>query len=262
MHVLVHSSFRALRTTFNAESPQLIIADLQSLLTKNGSLIMPAFTYCYKRKTGEFEIFNPLKSKSKVGALTESFRQSDKVVRTASATHSFSLWGKITNEISAENAPQSPLGTGSVLDWLAENKDTFVLLLGVDFHSLSFGHYLENIIPLPWVEKNPWEYMDVEPTGVSINGEQKLIQIPGCSKSFINLEKFFLENKIISPVKYKNLRGYFIKTDLLTDHGIQYFKTFPLNVLCSVGTCKACDIRHGWYLEKLTSDIIKDKKKQ
>lgn len=255
MHVLVHSSFRAVRNAFNIISPEKIIQNLQKVLTSDGSLIMPTFTYCFRRTKGDYEIFDSQKSPSKVGALTEVFRQSDAVIRTSSPTHSFALWGKITHEIDHTNTPISPLGKDSVLEWLADKSNSYVFLPGVDFRSLTFGHYLENILPLPWVEKNPWEYMHVESVGVSVNGEQKLIQLPGCSKSFINLENYLLENKIISAFTYKDLSGYLIRSDLLIEHGLAYFKNFPLNVLCPAGTCAACDTRHAWYLKTLTKEI-------
>ncbi|MCB9057452.1 MAG: AAC(3) family N-acetyltransferase [Calditrichae bacterium] len=255
IHLIVHSSFRAIRQAFNNPSPQEIIDDFKELLTGNGSLVMPAFTYCFRKKSGPFDSFDPYNSVSKVGALTEVFRHSQDVIRTASATHSFALWGNICTEIKSDNAPFSPLGKESVMQWLAEKEDSYILLLGVDFRSLSFGHYIENSIPLPWIEKNPWTYMDVESIGASKSGFQEISQVPGCSKSFINLEKYLLNNNIVQMRKYKNLQAFFIKTDLLLDHGKNYFSTFPLNALCPVGTCAACNTRHAWYAEQIKKEL-------
>ncbi|WP_337866630.1 AAC(3) family N-acetyltransferase [Ignavibacterium sp.] len=119
-----------------------MINDLKNIITNNGSIIFPVFTYCFTKSTGDYEIFHPAKSISKVGILSETFRLSSEVIRTSSTTHSFALWGKITNEIYTTNSPESPLGKGSVLDWLTKNLNLYVLMLGTNFSSLSYVHYL------------------------------------------------------------------------------------------------------------------------
>ncbi|WP_337867101.1 AAC(3) family N-acetyltransferase, partial [Ignavibacterium sp.] len=78
--------------------------DLKNIITNNGSIIFSVFTYCFTKSTGDYEIFHPAKSISKVGILSETFRLSSEVIRTNSTTHSFALWGKITNEIYTTNS--------------------------------------------------------------------------------------------------------------------------------------------------------------
>ncbi|MBN2279346.1 MAG: AAC(3) family N-acetyltransferase [Candidatus Marinimicrobia bacterium] len=242
-HVIVHSSFGEIKKAFTEVTIENLVRNLQQLITPNGSLVMPAFTYCYKRSDGTHEVFNYVQSQSKVGAVSEVFRQQDKVLRTSSPTHSFSLWGKAAEIISQKNSPASPLGKGSVLDWMNSRKNAYVLLIGVDFNALSFGHYLENMAPVPWTDISPWDYLKVEKAGVSITGEQKLKELPGCSKPFKNFEKFLLEKKLIEYHSLNHLKSLLVSMELLYKEGLRYFHLYQDELLCPEGTCVPCDCR-------------------
>ncbi len=106
-------------------------------------------------------------SPSLVGAVSETFRRMPGVLRTAGPTHSFCLWGQ-AKEIGADNSPDSPLGNGSVLEWISGRPDGYVCLIGVNFSALTFGHYLEHLAPVPWYDFSPWEHLRVEPIGVEL----------------------------------------------------------------------------------------------
>lgn len=247
-NLIVHSSFKKIIYAFPSVSPQEVINIMKELLTQDGSLIFPTFTYCFKKSIGDYDIFDRLNSKSKVGLLSETFRISQDVIRTSSPTHSFALWGKITEDIRETNSPESPLGKDSVLEWLTYHQNSFVLMLGTDFSSLSYGHYLEVEAKVPWYDYSPWEYMNVLPIGVSIDGEQKLKEIPGCAKGFVNFEKYLLEKNKISKYEYDGLESYLINIRLLFDEGINFFSNNYEKLLCPANTCSACDSRRRKFL--------------
>ncbi|NOX90553.1 MAG: AAC(3) family N-acetyltransferase [Calditrichaeota bacterium] len=242
-HVMVHSSFRKIRAAFPGLTIEEMIECLEGLVSGEGSIIMPAFTYCFKRSEGDYEIFDPAKTPSKVGAVSEVFRRMPNVVRTSSPTHSFALWGKVNEFIDSDNAPDSPLGEGSVLDFLAGKSNSHILMLNVHFDALSFGHYLEIKAKTPWIDIFPWDYLRVLPVGVSVKGEQKLREIPGCAKSFVNLEKFLLERGLVKTRRRHSLFAYYFSVSLLMNHGMYYFKHYFRNLLCASGSCPACDSR-------------------
>jgi aminoglycoside 3-N-acetyltransferase len=248
MNIIIHSGFKKLLDPFNGISPQNVIKSLIQIVTSNGSIIFPVFTYCFKKSTGDYEIFNCENSESKVGLLSETFRLSDDVIRTSSPTHSFTLWGKIKNHIDSANSPESPLGKGGVLEWLTTNSNSYVLMLGTDFSSLTYGHYLEIQAKVPWYDFSPWDYLNVLPIGVSVNGEQKLKEIPGCAKSFVNFESYLLQKKLIKEYEYEGLSAYFINVKLLFDEGMKYFAKQFDKLLCPENTCQACDTRRRKYL--------------
>ncbi len=242
-HIIFHPSFRKIRNAFPGITIGGALRTIQESVTPEGSLIMPAFTYSYSKADGSHEIFDRINSISKTGIISEYFRQRPGVVRTCSPTHSFSLWGKIAREISYENNPESPLGKGSVMEWMAVNKNSYVLLAGTDFSSLTFAHYLEVKAPVPWADISPWEFMGVLPEGDSVAGKIKLKELPGCSKSFISFEQYLLRENIIIPFLWKDFRTLFIPVQLLIDEGLHWFRDNYTDLLCPAGTCKACDYR-------------------
>ncbi|MBN2356470.1 AAC(3) family N-acetyltransferase [candidate division KSB1 bacterium] len=245
--LMVHSAFSNIRRAFSSLTIEEMIEALQERLSPEGSLIMPAFTYCFKRRDGSHDIFDRNHSQSKVGAVTEVFRNKPGVVRTSSATHSFALWGKVTRHIPYRNSPDSPLGEGSVLAWLTQQPEAHILLLGVDFSCLSYCHYLETIAPVPWANFSPWGYMGVESIGVSTHGEQPLRQVPGCARSFVHFERYLLRKKVIRRLVFGPLGYYMLPVALLYQHGLSYFRRFPLRLLCPPRTCPACDARRADY---------------
>jgi len=249
--VMVHTSFRRFRSAFPGITIEEFIDCLKQKITNEGSLIMAAFTYCFKRNDDEHEIFDHKKSPGKVGAVPEVFRQNSDVLRTSSPTHSFSLWGKVTESISKDNSPESPLGAGSVLDWMTNQTDSFIFLVGVDFGALSYGHYLENMSGMPWADISPWDYLQVERIGVSSSGNQQLRELPGCSKPFKNFERYLLDQQIIRYHDNKGLKSLFLPVDLLYREGLKYFNSHQDELLCPAGTCRACDTRRKKLKERI-----------
>lgn len=247
-NVIVHAGYKRILLAYSKISPSSIIKALKDTVIPNGSFIFPTFTYCFKKSSGEYEAFDRLNSKSKVGLLSETFRLSEGVIRTSSPTHSFALWGNVTNYFDKYHSTESPLGKGSVLDWLTHQPDSFVLMLGTDFSSLTYGHYLEIAAKVPWYDFSPWEYMNVLPIGVSIEGEQHLKEIPGCAKSFVNFELYLLKNNLIHRYDYEGLTAYFISVKLLFDEGMKFFSSHYEKLLCAAGTCPACDSRRKKFL--------------
>ncbi|MEJ5263133.1 MAG: AAC(3) family N-acetyltransferase [Ignavibacterium sp.] len=247
-NLIVHSSYKKIKSAFPQITPSEIIDELKKIITNEGSIIFPVFTYCFKKSTGDYEVFHREKSVSKVGILSEIFRLSSEVIRTNSATHSFALWGRITNEFDTANSPESPLGKESVLEWLTKNPNSYVIMLGTNFSSLSYGHYLEIVARVPWFDFSPWDHLNVLPIGVSTDGEQSLKEIPGCSKSFVNFEKYLLDKKLIEQFKISELTSSFISIRLLYEEGVKYFKENYSELLCTENTCPACDSRRRKFL--------------
>lgn len=243
LHVLLHCSLRKIRSAFPDCNAETLIAAMQSLLTADGSLIMPAFSYCFKKTTGESTPFRPAETPSDTGYVSERFRRSPAVRRTAAPTHSFAMWGKITEEVEADNSPPCPLGEGSVLDWLHRKKDSAIALLGVDFSALTFGHYLESKAKLPGLKVFPWAHKGILPIGVTEWGEQPLQEVPGCSRSFVNLEHYLLAHRRLIPLQHAGLRSYLIPVARLYEEGLEFLREHPAGLLCAAGTCPACDAR-------------------
>lgn len=247
-HILVHSGLKKIISAFPEISTFEILTTLQKSVSQKGAIIFPTFTYCYKKSFGNYEIFNREITASKVGALSEIFRKIENVKRTSSPSHSFAMWGKGSDEIDEANSPESPLGEDSICDWMTRRMNSFVLLLGVDFKSLSYGHYLEVAAKIPWYDFSPWEFMKVLPIGVSIHEEQKLKELPGCSAGFIHFQKYLQEKNLIQPIEFNGLISFFIPISLLYKFGVGYFANNYEKLLCPQGECQACDSRRQKFI--------------
>lgn len=250
-HVLLHASYKKFQKAFPNISIEELLNEIKRLITPAGSLVMPVFTYCFKKSDHLHEIFDQHLSVSKVGAVSEVFRKMPGIIRTASPTHSFALWGKVTGHIGADNNPTSPLGNESVLNWFAGQPDAYIFLLGVSFSSMSFGHYIEIKSGLLWKNCSPWKHLNILEIGVSSAGEYQLQEIPGCSKSFINFENYLKSKARIIPFIKGELSSYFVPVELMLTEGIEYFKSRPEALLCPLGSCAACDERWDFYLHTL-----------
>jgi aminoglycoside 3-N-acetyltransferase len=242
-HVVVHSSFRSVRSAFPDLTIEELIGALQSAVTSSGSILIPAFTYCLKQKSGSQRVFARETTPSEVGAVSEVFRGAPGVVRTSSPTHSFGLWGCAAEELTAQNCPASPLGEGSPMDWLAAKGESRILLLGTDFSSLSFCHYLEIMAPVPWYDYFPWEHLGLLPIGMTVEGEVPLREVPGCSKGFVALERHLLARGSVRPVTRHGLRVVSMAVPVVLEEGLRFLRSTPELVLCPRGSCAACDSR-------------------
>ncbi|MGE5402124.1 MAG: AAC(3) family N-acetyltransferase [Ignavibacteriales bacterium] len=249
--ILVHTSFSRIKEAFPGITPIEVIDILKEIITPTGSIIFPAFTYCFKKATGEFGVFDRDTSPSNVGILSETFRKSSGVTRTSSPTHSFSLWGKAACLINYTNSPASPLGKGSVIEWIASVDDSYVLMIGVNFSALTLGHYIETALGLHYLNVSPWNYLNVLPIGVSAKEEQALVEVPGCSKAFTRFEDYLLKQDIIKKFIKNGLESYLIPIKHLVLCGRDFLESEPKGLLCEQGTCRSCDERHVYLKNNL-----------
>jgi len=102
-HLLVHAAFRRTRAAFPGISIEGMLDGLEHLVTPRGSVIILAFSYCFKRVSGKYTIFSRDRTPAVIEAVSEVFRSQPSVIRTSSPTHSFSFWGKAAVEIGPHN---------------------------------------------------------------------------------------------------------------------------------------------------------------
>jgi aminoglycoside 3-N-acetyltransferase len=240
-NLILHSSFKKIRECLNVESPNQFLEKLMNYIGEDGSLMIPTFTYNFKKTDNEETLFTKTDSESLVGAISETFRKMDGVIRTSSATHSFALWGACA-EIGAYNNPASPLGLGSPLEWLDQNNGS-ILLLGTDFTSMSYIHYLEVIHNLPWLNSFCWKEKDVLPISVSSGKVLNLTQVPGCSRGFTNLHNHIVCNHLAPFTGFNKLTYFFSECHKFKDITKEFFIKDFSKLLCDSAECSCCNFR-------------------
>lgn len=113
--VMVHSSMKRIRRRLPGLDAVRFIHLLQDLLGENGTLLMPAFPFTGKQLdyVEQHPIFDPHLTPSRVGVLTEIFRQMPGVVRSLHPTHPIAAWGKHADELIWEHHFGTAFGTAS-----------------------------------------------------------------------------------------------------------------------------------------------------
>lgn len=65
-NVIIHSSFKKIKSALPAVKIEDVIEVLKKIITENGSIIFPTFTYCYKKSSGKYRKFDRINSPSEV----------------------------------------------------------------------------------------------------------------------------------------------------------------------------------------------------
>ncbi|OCR98576.1 acetyltransferase [Campylobacter fetus subsp. testudinum] len=115
---------------------RVLLECFYEVIGKNGTLIMPTFTYSFCKN----QIYDKLNSRSTMGVLTEFFRHQNGVVRTNDPIFSFAINGD--NKDAFLSDTKSCFGKNSVYDVLKKMEGKIVLL-GTQKLGYTFTHYIE-----------------------------------------------------------------------------------------------------------------------
>ena len=91
MRLIVHSAFSSFHDEVEG-GPEGFCRALMEILTPEGTLLMPTFTF--KVYSGKVKPFDHLNTPSDTGIVTEVFRKMPGVYRSADPCHSTAAWGK------------------------------------------------------------------------------------------------------------------------------------------------------------------------
>lgn len=156
-HIMVHVSLYKMGYV-KGGAPNVVEA-LKQAVGPDGYLMMPAYsalgrTYDYVMKHRDFDVVN---TPTKLGAIPEAFRTSNGVYRTPHPTHSVCLWGKCAEQLVKDERHHMDPFWNNAYEYMLNN-NAYVLLIGVDFESMSIMRMLDDIEPQSGV--NP--YLDKE----------------------------------------------------------------------------------------------------
>jgi len=164
-----------------------IVGALEDAVGKNGTLVMPTFTYAFCTR-GSFDL---QKSPSEVGMLTEYFRRQKGVVRSHHPIFSVAASGKDAKKLT--DVDLDSFGPKSFFAHLRARRGKVLFLGGATFYnSCTFIHYIEqqHRVPYRFMKKFPGTMVDgkkrtrvvalyyVRPLeGDVINGNSKLERV-------------------------------------------------------------------------------------
>lgn len=151
--MMVHSSFDRFGG-FTGKPADVVLA-LQEAVGPAGTILMPTipFTGLAIEYVAQGEIFDVMRTPSRMGLLTELFRRCPDVVRSVHPTHSVAAWGAKAEEMVVDHhLAGTPCGVGSPFARLLDH-DGKILLVGTGMAAMTFRHAVEEIleptIPFP-----------------------------------------------------------------------------------------------------------------
>jgi aminoglycoside 3-N-acetyltransferase len=145
--VMLHSSLS--KIGYVEGGAQKVIDSILKVIGNEGTLVMPAFpaigfNYDYLMTNPVFDILN---TPSKMGIITEVFRNMKQVKRSLHPTDSVCALGKQADYLIKDHYNQStPYNQNSPFYRLCELKAK-IILIGVDLNSLTNFHTLEDAVP-------------------------------------------------------------------------------------------------------------------
>lgn len=127
-----------------------VIDALIEVVGEEGCILMPSFPIngSMRLYLDLGEVFDVRSSPSKVGFITEVFRKRPGVLRSLHPTNSLLAWGKRAKELLRDHDKSiTPYGLDTPYGRLAEEENSFILMLETHIHSLL--HHLQERVDFP-----------------------------------------------------------------------------------------------------------------
>jgi len=176
--MLVHSSYD--RFAGFSGKPSDVLRVLQEAITPAGTILMPTlpFTGTAVDYVSRGSIFDVQRTPSQMGLLTELFRRSPEVSRSVHPTHPVAAWGRRAMYMLANHhLARTPCGEGTPFARLLE-QDGRILLLGTDIGSVTFFHYIEEVLepsmPMSPFTKEEFSLQSRDKTGAILVSKLRL----------------------------------------------------------------------------------------
>jgi aminoglycoside 3-N-acetyltransferase len=224
--VLVHSSLSSFgRVEGGADT---VVNALLEALGKDGTLVVPTFN----ASPGEFD---PSKTPSTTGAITEAVRTRPQAVRSHHPTHSIAAIGPLAADIVEGHERVSAFGRGSPLFKLLQVRGS-VLMLGTNHTSNSMVHVAEEIAGVGYLDRSQPVKL-ISPSGKTTT---KWIRRPGCSMGFGEIEETLQEGDAIVETMIGKCRARLVTARAIVDAALEALKLDPEALLCDRPDCGSC----------------------
>jgi len=226
MRILVHSS---LSSFGKVEGGALsVITALEEVITPEGLIMMPAFTY------GR-DVFEPLKSPSHTGLISEEFRRGEGVKRSMHPTHSVCAWGKRADDFLNGHQVEAPFSLGTPIHKLAL-ENGFILLLGVGQEANSLMHVAQELAGVPYLDRSKLVKATVNARELEVKARRA-----GCSLGFGKAEAMLERENLVHYYKIGDSVIRFMLAKPVLESLAAVFKKDPLIFICDNANCFACN---------------------
>jgi len=233
--LIVHASFKPLKQS--GLTPTAVIQALLERIGKDGTLMMPTFTYCYVNYSHR-TVYDPQNTVGvENGILSETFRMMSGVVRSNNPTYSVAAYGRFAQELTSGSQDNAGLGHGSSYE-TALKLGAKILLLNVSNNRNSMLHYAEIASGVPYNDipfRESWGR-----DALTTNGVMKLIpEYPACSEEFSKFDDDFVRAGFAK--RFGN--SFLIDAQPMVDFICDRIRREPDIMLCHDPDCEPCTLR-------------------
>ena len=208
--LVLHSSYKSI--DFEG-APEEVCKGFMEAIGEEGLLVMPAHSLNFKKFPKNLGPYNPGRSPSVVGAISDAFWRIPRVARSMHPTHSVAAWGRGSKELIAGHEKIDAVGTDSPLERFSRT-DGKILMLGCTLKACTMGHVAEWQAQVPYLAEHydpTWgfeaEYID------EIDGKVKTYifkTVPGCSVGFDNAVPWLKEAGFLKEISLNKEVSYLI----------------------------------------------------
>lgn len=221
----VHSSLSSLGHVDGGADA--VVDALLEAVDAEGTIAVPTFTR-YD------EPYDPTRSPSTTGAITEGLRQREDAVRSDHPTKSVAAIGPNADALVAEHEPSNSLGPNSPLHRLLQ-RDGKILLLGVGHTANSAIHVAERLAGVPYRDQ-------MAQTETSANGDVETVDVNRvhCSRGFEVVEALAARAGIVSRGRIGAAEARLLDGGALLSLVIELLEADAGALLCSIPDCDRC----------------------
>jgi aminoglycoside N3'-acetyltransferase len=221
---------------------------LKELISDEGLILMPAFTYetsygsVRPDRIRKHKSFHPGLPVSKpIGSVAEAFRTSEGVCRTFHPHLSLCFWGREAASLSRNYHMSDSLSENSPLGEIL-SRDGYVLLLGTEFETISLLHTAEYIAKVPYENYRAfYGYRE---------GSQHMIaelRTTGHSGEFRKIAGLLPLGKVAyTSLRIGSAMCHLIKARDLVHWAVELLKKDPDFFLCDGDGCVTCKERRAF----------------
>lgn len=253
--VVVHSSLSSFGCLEGGANT--VIRALKELISEEGLILMPAFTYetSYGRarpdRIRKDKSFHPRLPVSKpIGAIAEAFRKSDGVFRNLHPQLSFCFWGKEAASLSQRFHMSDSLSENSPLGEIL-SRDGHVLLLGTEFENISILHTAEYMAKVPYSDYKAFFGYREDRKHIAIE-----LRTTGHSGEFRKIAGLLPLGKVrYRAARIGSAMCHLIKARDLVYWAVEILKRQPDFFLCNNDSCITCKERKSLLPEAGSSSV-------
>ncbi len=252
MVLVVHSSLG--QVGWMLGGPEAAIEAFQDVLGPRGTLVMPTFSFSLA--AWNLPPFDPGRTPSRVGLLTDVFWRMDGVLRTCHPTHSFAAAGPDAPTLLGGPVDYEPLGMGSPIDRvrLAGGR---ILLIGVGHNRNSTVHLAEDLAEMPYLQV-PFDtnrdydeaWYATRPGGGAHRLEIR--RMPGSSEGFELLDTLLAQEGIVTTHRIGQATAQFMESEALCHTIVRLLGENPL-LLLPAASASEITARRRRYMESLAA---------